>query len=294
LSAFFCASVSTADASRFFFSGDGVIALEHAHFSERVQVRYRDNDAQYDAAALEEIRRFFRSRDNGEVGEISLRLIELIDYIEDRYRPERMVLVSGYRSPELNEGLRAEGRKVAKSSLHTEGLAADLQFIGLDLKKLWIGLRELRCGGVGYYERERFLHLDTGRARFWQPQTSKVEQNLSAGNARVFARTDYDRYANLKGAVISLHSVTALPLRISRRARFVDRNVTLEPLTEGVGESGGCFTIAYSGAAYRFRIGDVDEDGTTTRERLTLRTCTPRVEATPAEVFSNPIEVLKR
>jgi hypothetical protein len=125
---------------------------------------------------------------------MSLRLIELLDYVEDHYRPRRLILISGYRSPEFNNALRANGRRVAQASMHTEGMAADVQPVGLDRRRLWNQLRREQLGGVGLYQSEGFVHLDTGKPRFWEASTSKVEQNLAKENARLFARTDFDRY----------------------------------------------------------------------------------------------------
>jgi uncharacterized protein YcbK (DUF882 family) len=222
-------SAAAGDSSRFFFSGDGGLDLHNAHFDEHLSVRYRDAGGQYDALALAQIERLFRSRSDGASAPVSLRLIELIDFVQDRWRPTRLTLVSGYRSPELNQALRAAGNRVAQSSLHTEGLAADLQPAGVDLQRLWRELRGLEVGGVGLYRKEGFLHIDTGRPRFWEPATSGTEKNLSADNARLLARTDFDRYADLDGAVIRLHAVTALPIRIERTARIGDQPLTLVP-----------------------------------------------------------------
>ena len=311
-----CASVASANESRFFFSGDGVIGLRHGHFDEKLSVRYRDDEGRYDPDALTRIEHFFRSRDDGQAGEVSIRLVELIDFVEDRYRPTRVVLISGYRSPGLNQRLRDAGSRVADSSLHREGLAADLQFSGVDLKRMWLDLRDLKVGGVGYYRQQAFLHLDTGQPRFWEPQTSRVDEHLSAGNARVFARTDFDRYRTVEGAVIRLHNVTALPLSIARQARFGSRTLTLEPLAAGVRLVDGCYVLDRPAPAYRFRIipnpalaaGSPNHDnigctslppeeegrpgGMLAPEPIRLTTCAPRVEATPEEIESNPVELI--
>src|SRR5262249_45842961 len=147
---------------------------------------------------------------------VSLRLVELIDFVEDRWQPKSIHLISGYRSGEYNAALIAHGGKQARTSMHTEGLAADLRFAGLDQRQLWLALRELECCGTGYYKTNGFLHLDVGKPRFWEEGTSRVGENLSRGNARVIARTEYDRYASLDGAAIRLHAVTLRPLRIAR------------------------------------------------------------------------------
>jgi uncharacterized protein YcbK (DUF882 family) len=278
--------------SRFFFSGDGRIELEHAHFDEKLAVCYRDAAGVYDPEALAAVARFFRSRESGESGEISLRLIELIDYVQDRFRPRRTVLVSGYRSPTFNQALRDGGAGVAESSLHTEGIAADLQFEGINLKKLWVQLRESKTGGAGYYAEQKFLHLDTGRPRFWEPQTSGVGERLSAGNARVFARTDFDRYGTLDGAVIRLHSVTALPIRIASTARVAAGAVRLIPAGAHATVADGCIVFPESAAAYHLRIATGHAPAVKQRAPIELETCAPRVEATPEKIESNIIEIL--
>jgi len=37
------------------------------------------------------------------------------------------------------------------------------------------------------------VHVDVGKPRFWEAATSRADEDLSGGNARVFARTDFDR-----------------------------------------------------------------------------------------------------
>jgi uncharacterized protein YcbK (DUF882 family) len=283
---------------RFFFAGDGHLTLSHAHFAEKLDVRYRRPDGTYDPAALAQIRHFFRSREDGREATITLRLIELLAYIQGHFHPRRMTLLSGYRSPAFNADLRAAGQKAAQASLHTEGLAADIAFAGVDLKGLWHQLRQLQAGGAGYYRNGRFLHIDTGRPRFWEETTSRVDENLAAGNARVFVRTDFDRYPRLGGAVLSLHSITAFPLRVAAQARLVTANgvarVSLAPGT-GAADRDGCLSIDAPADAYELRVADAGPTATIAgRGDLVLATCEPRIERTPAEITSNPIEIQGR
>jgi uncharacterized protein YcbK (DUF882 family) len=293
LAAMLAASSSSAQSSRFFFSGNGVIELHHAHLNEQIAIRYRNQSGHYDPTALQRIAHFFRSRDDGAEGKISLRLLELIDFVEDRARPERLVLISGYRSPEFNEDLRGRGRQTARASLHTEGMAVDVQPVGVDLRKLWIDLRDLRVGGVGYYAKEGFLHLDTGPPRFWEQTTSKVGENLAKGNARVFARTDFDRYDRIEGAVISLHQVTAFPIRIARHARLGSSELELQPANGELSNQEGCFVVARPALRYDFRVGPADAKLPEHGGRIQVLTCEPRVEATAAEIETNVVEPLR-
>jgi len=291
----------TALAPRFFFAGDGRLRLSHAHFGTTLDVRYRRADGSYDPDALREIRHFFRSREDGREGAVSLRLIELLGYVEDRFHPRQMTLLSGYRSPEFNEDLRAAGGQAAQTSLHTQGLAADVAMSGVDLLRVWRQLRELRTGGAGYYRKGNFLHLDTGPPRFWEETTSRVSENLSAGNARIFVRTDFDRYATIDGAVLSVYSVTAFPLLLSAQARIVGprggSDVTLEALGDGIERRDGCLAITKPTDAYQLRVRRPEADAenrSDERPHVLVATCEPRIERTPMEVESNPIEVMRR
>lgn len=282
---------ATPAAGRFFFSGDGAIALDNEHLREHLSVRYRDAGGNYDPEALSRIDRFFRSRSDGRSAPVSLRLIELVDFVQDRYRPARLTLVSGYRSPELNESLRAGGRRVAGASLHTEGLAADIQPEGVDVRRLWKELRTLGAGGVGLYAKEGFIHLDAGRPRFWEAATSGVDKNLSAGNARIFARTDFDRYADLSGAIVRIHAVTVLPLGVRRTAHLGAEPVDIVPVDPALTADGDCYLIAEPAARYAFAV-TTPLVPPSSRAQLRIETCAPRVEATPAEILTNPIERL--
>jgi uncharacterized protein YcbK (DUF882 family) len=298
VAAYAASHVAPAPTPRFFFAGNGRLTLHHAHFNTTLDVRYRRPDGSFDEAALEQIRHFFRSREDGREGDISLRLIELLGFIETRFHPQRLTLLSGYRSPEFNEDIRAAGGKAAKASLHTEGLAADILPSGLDLRQLWLELRELRTGGAGYYRKGNFLHVDTGKPRFWEETTSRVDEDLSAGNARIFVRTDYDRYADLRGAVLSLHSVTAFPLAVATGATLVGPDGTTATArlaaAHGVEDGAACLQIPAYAEAYRLQVVDVHAPKERGPWRVVLNTCEPRIERTPESAESNPIELLER
>lgn len=281
--------------SRFFFSGDGRLRMTHAHWKTQLDVRYRAADGAYDYRALAELRRFFRSRGDDVEGDISLRLVELIDFIEDQQGEPRLTLFSGFRSPELNASLPG----TARASLHTQGLAADIGFADRDLRRLWRKLRDLRVGGVGYYP-EGFLHLDTGQARFWEASTSRTSENLSGGNARAFARSEFDRYVSLEGARISLHSVTVFPLAVATEARVVgddgeESRVELAP-PKGSPSSDRCIVFADPLVEPQLVVSRAPSPEVVPlhqRGSIHLRTCKPRPERTPAEIVTNSIEWIR-
>ncbi|MEW6268754.1 MAG: DUF882 domain-containing protein [Thermodesulfobacteriota bacterium] len=294
-----------APSSRFFLTGDGVLEIENAHTREKVRVTYREADGSYSADALRKIDALFRSRGDDERTRVALRLVELIDFLEDREKPRTLFLVSGYRSEGYNNAVIARGGQAARASMHTEGLAADLRFEGVDQRALWDRLRARECCGAGYYAKGGFVHVDTGKPRFWEEATSKVGQNLSNGNARVIARTDYDRYDDLVGMETSLHAITLRPLRISTSALLESEDgrdvarLRLESTAGRTPSSDGCITLddAEGQGADVVRITSVRADdpgapgeGRPVRARVVLATCEPRLEATPARIESNPIE----
>jgi uncharacterized protein YcbK (DUF882 family) len=288
---------------RFFFAGDGEIALQNAHTGEVVRVRFREADGSYSKPALARIDRLLRSRADGATTSMSLRLIEAIDHFEDEAKPSKILVHSGYRSPTYNDAIIARGGGAAKASMHTEGLAVDATFRGVDARKLWDRIRALECCGVGFYQKSGFLHLDAGQPRFWEETTSRVSEDLSADNARVFARTEYDRYGSDETVQVRLHSVTLLPLRIEPRAELVADHadpaaatlatVALVPEQGAEQEKDGCLTIRGRGKiSPALRVPALNM--TVARGRLRLRTCAPRLGKTPPTIETNPIEIAAR
>jgi hypothetical protein len=224
----------------------------------------------------------FASNGGGDEIDIPLRLVEMLSAVQGMSKRRELVLVSGYRSPTYNKDLKAKGRKVAGGSMHTEGLAADLAFPRDVLRGLWLDVRQLDCCGAGYYAKEGFLHVDVGKSRFWEAATSRVDENLSAGNARVFARTEFDRYERGETIIVTLHGITVPPVRIAREARVGERVVALE------GGAGSEQCVEVDGPAVQLRvIGGAPIE----RVPLTLRTCEPRPERTPESVETNAVEV---
>jgi uncharacterized protein YcbK (DUF882 family) len=76
-------------------------------------------------------------------------------------------VVSGYRSPETNHMLYMRSSGVASNSYHIQGMAIDLRCEGRDLSQVHGAAMSLRCGGVGYYPRSDFVHVDCGPVRCW-------------------------------------------------------------------------------------------------------------------------------
>ncbi len=154
-------------ASPFKHSGDGSISLVDVHTGESLSVVYRDEKGRYSDSALEAIDYTLRCHGSGEEIPISLKLVELVDHIQDRFGSDRVKVVSGYRSRSYNRMLRRRLRRVARESTHIHGLAMDIKLPGVGKRELGKFARELRAGGVGVYRSSTFVHLDVGPVRHW-------------------------------------------------------------------------------------------------------------------------------
>jgi uncharacterized protein YcbK (DUF882 family) len=56
---------------------------------------------------------------------------------------------------------------VAKRSLHMDGKAIDIRLHDVALGDLRQAALGMKAGGVGYYKKSDFIHVDTGRVRQW-------------------------------------------------------------------------------------------------------------------------------
>jgi uncharacterized protein YcbK (DUF882 family) len=118
--------------------------------------------------ALTAVNHVLRDHRNNEVHRIDPGLLDLLTTLSRRLDAgPSFEVISGYRSPATNALLHAESSEVAKSSLHTLGMAIDIRMAGLDLSYLRTAALSLDLGGVGYYPTSDFVHVDVGRVRRW-------------------------------------------------------------------------------------------------------------------------------
>jgi len=122
----------------------------------------------YVTEALAEIDFVLRDFRNGEIKAIDPRLLDQLHRLHGKLGSrEPFNVISGYRSPETNAKLRQNSNGVAKKSLHMQGMAIDVALADRDLKVVRKVALAMKAGGVGYYPKSGFVHLDTGRVRFW-------------------------------------------------------------------------------------------------------------------------------
>ena len=143
--------------------GNGKLTVTRYDNREKVTVVYRDKKGVYDEKALKKLNHVMRcSLDNSEA-EMAVLLIELLDSVEDKFGGKGIVLLSGYRTLELNRMTKG----AAEHSMHMLGWAADIRVPGYSSTKVKTFARKKGVGGVGYYPQMGFTHLDVGKVRYW-------------------------------------------------------------------------------------------------------------------------------
>jgi uncharacterized protein YcbK (DUF882 family) len=142
------------------------LSFYNLHTGESLKTTYWEH-GQYVPGALEDINYLLRDFRRDEVKPIDTSLLDLLVKLRQRLvSNERFEVISGYRSPQTNAMLHAEGGGVASHSLHIEGRAIDIRIPGRSLSLVRAAAWSLQSGGVGYYP-GRFVHVDNGRVRWW-------------------------------------------------------------------------------------------------------------------------------
>jgi uncharacterized protein YcbK (DUF882 family) len=145
------------------------LSLYDLHTGKHLNVVYRSGD-QYILSAVSELDFFLRDRRTQNVYRLDPKLFDLLhDLAAASGHPNGEIdIVCGYRSSWTNDYLRSRSGGVAQHSMHVAGRAIDIRIPGVPTKRLRDTALRLHRGGVGYYPKSQFVHVDTGRVRQWQ------------------------------------------------------------------------------------------------------------------------------
>jgi uncharacterized protein YcbK (DUF882 family) len=148
-------------------TGVFTVSFRNMHTDESFSGVYRVGH-KYLPEAFERINLVLRDFRSGDVFPIDPRTIDLLSVLQQKAGANTPFdVLSGYRSPKTNMMLRASSEGVARRSLHMTGQAVDLHIPNYSLAQLRDVARSLRMGGVGYYPKSNFVHVDTGQVRHW-------------------------------------------------------------------------------------------------------------------------------
>ena len=143
------------------------LSLHNTHTGESLDTVYWAH-GDYLPGALDDLNYILRDHRTEEIKPIDTQLLDLLHALSETLCARQPFhIISGYRSQATNDFLRTRGRGVARNSLHIQGKAMDIRLPGCDLSVLRESAMGLRGGGVGYYPRPNFVHVDIGRLRHW-------------------------------------------------------------------------------------------------------------------------------
>ena len=145
------------------------IKLVHSHTGDMLDIVYRIGDT-YIPEALDQLNSFLRDSHNAEINQFDPRTFDVLHTMLARLgKPNAAIdVLSGYRSQETNDELRASGTtNAAEHSQHIVAKAVDLRVDGVPAPLVRDAALSLSAGGVGYYPKSQFVHVDVGPVRKW-------------------------------------------------------------------------------------------------------------------------------
>ncbi len=143
------------------------LVFYNLHTEEHLSVVYWV-DGQYQSDALQAIEHIFRDHRTGDTHAVDPELLDILHMLYSRLgATEPYQIISAYRSTKTNAMLSKRSGGVANKSLHMHGMAIDVRLPGHDLAEVRDMALSMKMGGVGYYPKSNFVHLDTGRVRSW-------------------------------------------------------------------------------------------------------------------------------
>jgi len=143
------------------------VSFLHTHTGETLSAAYFQ-DGSYQAECLARVNHLLRDFRTGDVHPIDPALLDILFDLQSRAdRGGPFEVISGYRSPATNAMLHRRSEGVAQHSMHLEGRAIDVRLTGYSTRRLAEHARAIGRGGVGYYQYSDFVHVDTGRVRYW-------------------------------------------------------------------------------------------------------------------------------
>ncbi|MEM7292491.1 MAG: DUF882 domain-containing protein [Pseudomonadota bacterium] len=145
-----------------------ILALNNLHTGESLKTVYWEN-GEYQTDALEALNHILRDHRSNETTDLDVNLLDMLSELQNSTENQNpWDIISAFRSESTNEKLRKSSNGVARKSYHCLGRAVDVRLPGTSLKDLHKAALALKSGGVGYYPKSGFIHIDTGPVRSWR------------------------------------------------------------------------------------------------------------------------------
>jgi uncharacterized protein YcbK (DUF882 family) len=111
--------------------------------------------------------RFLRDHYTNESIKMDPKLIPIVIDAATHFKVDIAYIVSAFRHSKFNLVLRKKGHQVARDSEHSHGSAIDFYLPTVTTQQLHAWAKAQKLGGVGLYLESKFVHMDTGKIRFW-------------------------------------------------------------------------------------------------------------------------------
>lgn len=138
--------------------------LYNIHTGESFKDTFWAPDQGYNPEAIIEINQFMRDWRCNSVTDICPQLLDLMSNIYEKVGGKNPIqIICGYRTPKTNRRLHGASR-----SKHLTGHAVDFNVPGVRLSHLRKAALSFKAGGVGYYPKSHFVHVDIrDRPAYW-------------------------------------------------------------------------------------------------------------------------------
>jgi uncharacterized protein YcbK (DUF882 family) len=136
---------------------------------------YRDDDGPI-LAAMAELSHFLRDFHCGQEITIDPAVLDFLAAVMDSVGANRATILSAYRTPATNRMLARTTFGVADNSQHLYGRALDIRVDRV--AEAMEAARAMRRGGVGWYPRSGFIHIDSGPVRNWTLDGTGLDELL--------------------------------------------------------------------------------------------------------------------
>lgn len=169
-------------------TGGRRLTLKNAHTGETFNGPYRD-DTGLLPSAVADLAVFLRDFHVDKNGPVDVGMLDFLADVMAAANQSSATVLSAYRTRATNERLRATMFGVAEQSQHLYGRAIDVTF-DRDLGGVERAAHIMKRGGVGWYPRSHFIHLDSGPARSWELDGAGFDRLLARGTMDATATRD--------------------------------------------------------------------------------------------------------
>ena len=143
------------------------LSLHSTHTGESLTVTYFQHGG-YDRNSLQQLNTLLRDHRQNVTKEMDPALFDQLWQIQRVLEDDATVeIISGFRTKKTNNMLRGRSSGVAKNSYHQKGQAIDFRLPAVPTKQVRNVAIHLQNGGVGYYRKSNFIHIDSGPIRAW-------------------------------------------------------------------------------------------------------------------------------